>query len=134
MTAFPLPSDWRDAILVGRMDLGEGPTPVLVKGGRLFDMSKAAPTVSLLLDDPIPSEYLINLRKAHPNILHCIPSYRPKPGDPDGITVSVSSLPLREQFRRFVENRFQESPSDEVLRLFLELAAGEEGEREEDGG
>jgi fumarylacetoacetate (FAA) hydrolase family protein len=50
MTAFPLPSDWRDAILVGRMDLGEGPTPVLVKGGRLFDVSKAAPTVSLLLE------------------------------------------------------------------------------------
>jgi fumarylacetoacetate (FAA) hydrolase family protein len=50
MTVLPLPSDWRDAILVGRMDLGEGPTPVLVKQGRLFDVSRSAPTVSLLLE------------------------------------------------------------------------------------
>jgi fumarylacetoacetate (FAA) hydrolase family protein len=46
---FPLPHDWRDAILVGRMDLGEGPTPVVVKEGRVFDVSKAAPTTSELL-------------------------------------------------------------------------------------
>ena len=50
MTVLPLPSDWRDAILVGRMDLGEGPTPVLVKNGRLFDVSRSAATVSLLLE------------------------------------------------------------------------------------
>jgi exonuclease SbcD len=87
-------------------------------------------TVSLLLDDPLPSEYLINIRKAHPNILHCIPSYRPKPGDPDGVSVSIASLPLREQFRRFVETRFQEPPGDEVMRLFLELAVEEEEENE----
>ena len=48
---FPLPTDWRDAILVGRMDLGEGPTPVVVKEGRVFDVSKTAPTVSALLED-----------------------------------------------------------------------------------
>ena len=48
---FPLPTDWRDAILVGRMDLGEGPTPVVVKEGRVFDVSKTAPTVSALLDE-----------------------------------------------------------------------------------
>jgi fumarylacetoacetate (FAA) hydrolase family protein len=46
---FPLPHDWRDAILVGRMDLGEGPTPVVVKEGRVFDVSKSAPTTSELL-------------------------------------------------------------------------------------
>jgi len=48
-TAFPLPEDWRDAVLVGRIDMGEGPTPVVVKEGRMFDVSKTAPTVSLLL-------------------------------------------------------------------------------------
>jgi fumarylacetoacetate (FAA) hydrolase family protein len=48
---FPLPHDWRDAILVGRMDLGEGPTPVVVKEGRVFDVSKTAPTTSELLDN-----------------------------------------------------------------------------------
>ncbi|HEY4078751.1 MAG TPA: fumarylacetoacetate hydrolase family protein [Rhizomicrobium sp.] len=49
-TSFPLPQDWRDAILVGRVDLGEGPTPVVVKEGRVFDVSKTAPTVSELID------------------------------------------------------------------------------------
>src|ERR1700745_3659503 len=47
---FPLPQDWRDAVLVGRIDMGEGPTPVVVKEGRVFDVSKTAPTVSALLE------------------------------------------------------------------------------------
>ncbi|HET7085917.1 MAG TPA: fumarylacetoacetate hydrolase family protein [Rhizomicrobium sp.] len=47
---FPLPQDWRDAILVGRIDMGEGPTPVVVREGRVFDVSKTAPTVSALLE------------------------------------------------------------------------------------
>jgi fumarylacetoacetate (FAA) hydrolase family protein len=50
-TSFPLPQDWRDAVLVGRLDLGDGPTPVVVKEGRVFDVSKTAPTVSQLLAD-----------------------------------------------------------------------------------
>jgi len=45
-TAFPLPEDWRDAALVGRIDMGEGPTPIVVKEGRVFDVSATAPTVS----------------------------------------------------------------------------------------
>ena len=45
-----LPSDWRDAWLLGRLLLREGPTPVLVQGGRLRDLSRVAPTVSQLLD------------------------------------------------------------------------------------
>jgi fumarylacetoacetate (FAA) hydrolase family protein len=49
--SFPLPQDWRDAVLVGRIDLGEGPTPVVVKEGRVFDVSKTAPTVSQLLEN-----------------------------------------------------------------------------------
>jgi fumarylacetoacetate (FAA) hydrolase family protein len=47
---FPLPDDWRDAVLVGRIDMGEGPTPIVVKEGRVFDVSKTAPTVSVLLE------------------------------------------------------------------------------------
>ena len=47
---FPLPEDWRDAVLVGRMDLGEGPTPVVVKEGRVFDVSAFAPTTAQLLE------------------------------------------------------------------------------------
>ncbi len=47
---FPLPDDWRDAVLVGRLDLGEGPTPVVVKEGRVFDVSATAPTTAQLLE------------------------------------------------------------------------------------
>src|SRR3954468_20502416 len=54
-SSFPLPQDfmpedWRDAVLVGRIDMGEGPTPVVVKEGRVFDVSHIAPTVSALLE------------------------------------------------------------------------------------
>ncbi|WP_443750910.1 fumarylacetoacetate hydrolase family protein [Asticcacaulis solisilvae] len=48
MTDF-LPADWREATLVGRLATAEGPTPILVKGGEVFDMSAVAPTVSLLM-------------------------------------------------------------------------------------
>ena len=48
--SFPLPDDWRDAVLVGRLDLGEGPTPVVVKEGRVFDVSGTAPTTAQLLE------------------------------------------------------------------------------------
>ncbi len=44
-----LPTDWRTATLVGRLQTSEGPTPILVKGGEVFDMSAVAPTVSQLL-------------------------------------------------------------------------------------
>lgn len=45
-----LPRDWRDATLLGRVDFGDGPSPVLVRGGMMYDMARAAPTVSMLLD------------------------------------------------------------------------------------
>jgi len=48
-TAF-LPSDWTDATLVGRIQAKAGPTPVIVRSGRLYDVSEAAPTVSELLN------------------------------------------------------------------------------------
>jgi fumarylacetoacetate (FAA) hydrolase family protein len=41
-----LPSDWREATLLGRVMLGAGPTPVLVRGGRVLDVSSFAPTTS----------------------------------------------------------------------------------------
>ncbi|HUD29891.1 MAG TPA: fumarylacetoacetate hydrolase family protein [Novosphingobium sp.] len=45
-----LPSDWREGTFLGRLDLGEGPTPVLLAGGNAHDMSRAAPTVADLVD------------------------------------------------------------------------------------
>jgi fumarylacetoacetate (FAA) hydrolase family protein len=53
-TAAMLPADAADATLVGRLLLDEGPTPVLIRGGAVEDVSRAAPTVSDLIefDDP----------------------------------------------------------------------------------
>ncbi len=45
-----LPSDWRNAILVGRLQTREGPTPIVVVEGRVRDVSRHAPTVSQLLN------------------------------------------------------------------------------------
>ena len=49
-SAAMLPVDLDDAILVGRLQLEAGPTPVVVRGGAVFDVSRAAATVSDLLD------------------------------------------------------------------------------------
>ena len=45
-----LPSDWRQAVLVGRLQTREGPTPIVVVEGRVRDVSRHAPTVSQLLN------------------------------------------------------------------------------------
>lgn len=45
-----LPVDHAQAILVGRLLLPAGPTPVLVRGGVVHDVSAAAPTVADLLE------------------------------------------------------------------------------------
>lgn len=45
-----LPADAARALLLGRLDLGEGPTPILVRNGRVIDVSRHAPTVSQLLN------------------------------------------------------------------------------------
>ena len=55
MTDF-LPQDWEAAMLVGRLDAGAGPVPIVVRQGRVFDVSASVPTVSALLDgDPLPA-------------------------------------------------------------------------------
>jgi fumarylacetoacetate (FAA) hydrolase family protein len=46
-----LPADWRDAVLAGRLQTREGPTPVLVVDGRVRDVSRTAPTMSQLLNE-----------------------------------------------------------------------------------
>jgi fumarylacetoacetate (FAA) hydrolase family protein len=49
-----LPADHTQAILIGRVLLPQGPTPVVVRGGTAYDVSAIAPTVADLLerDDP----------------------------------------------------------------------------------
>ncbi|MBN8817572.1 MAG: fumarylacetoacetate hydrolase family protein [Sphingomonas sp.] len=45
-----LPDDWEQGTFLGRADLGEGPSPILIVRGELFDMSRVAPTVSALVE------------------------------------------------------------------------------------
>lgn len=51
-----LPQDWRDASLIGRLMTDEGPTPILVRHGRVIDISRAAPTTSLALGFARPAD------------------------------------------------------------------------------
>ena len=45
-----LPEDFGAAFLIGRIDRGEGPIPVVVRDGRVEDVARVAPTVADLLD------------------------------------------------------------------------------------
>lgn len=49
-TSAMLPVDASEATLVGRVLLDDGPTPVLIRGGAVEDVSRAAPTVADLMD------------------------------------------------------------------------------------
>lgn len=45
-----LPRDWRDAVLLGRIQTADGPTPVLVSQGRVRDISRTASTTADFLN------------------------------------------------------------------------------------
>jgi fumarylacetoacetate (FAA) hydrolase family protein len=98
-----LPSDWRQAILVGRMLTREGPTPIVVVEGRVRDVSRHAPTVSQLLNGwngtvpdgqdlgPLESfgfaaqfEQAKEIRLLSPFDLHCIKA--------SGVTFAISAM------------------------------------------
>src|SRR5438270_9652317 len=49
-TAAMLPADAAEAVLAGRLLLDERPTPVLIRGGLVEDISRSAPTVADLMD------------------------------------------------------------------------------------
>ena len=49
-SAAMLPDDVERATLAGRVALPEGPTPVLIRGGMVEDVSRAAPTVADLIE------------------------------------------------------------------------------------
>ena len=46
-----LADDWREGLFLGRIETAEGPTPVLLEGGILHDMSHVAPTAAQLVAD-----------------------------------------------------------------------------------
>jgi fumarylacetoacetate (FAA) hydrolase family protein len=41
-----LPPDWREATLLGRFQTSAGPTPILIRKGRVFDISTTVPTTA----------------------------------------------------------------------------------------
>ncbi len=45
-----LADDWERALLLGRMDYGEGPLPVMLRDGQIEDLSAIAPTTAHLLN------------------------------------------------------------------------------------
>ncbi len=51
-----LPVDHATATLAGRAQLPDGPTPILITGARVYDMSRVAPTMSLLLGRVLPGD------------------------------------------------------------------------------
>jgi fumarylacetoacetate (FAA) hydrolase family protein len=55
-TAAILPDDNADAILAGRLLLDEGPTPVILRGGVVEDVSRIVPTISDLMDLADPTD------------------------------------------------------------------------------
>jgi len=125
-----LPSDWRSATLIGRIQTREGPTPVLLTGGRLRDVSRAAPTVSQLLnawtgalppgedlgspeDLPIAREFdgAAGLHLLSPFDLQCIKA--------SGVTFAVSAI------ERVIEERARgDAARAESLRASLRERVG----------
>ena len=78
--------------------------------------------ITLHLDAPLPPDYRRNVMARHPQIFECITHYH-RTDDPHEERTSVDALPLDEQFRRFVRDKYNEPCADDVMKLFLELAA-----------
>jgi fumarylacetoacetate (FAA) hydrolase family protein len=51
-----LPDDHHAAVLIGRIETSEGPTPIVLRDGEIEDLSAIAPTVADLIDRLAPGE------------------------------------------------------------------------------
>lgn len=117
-----LPADWKDGLFLGRLDLGDGPTPVLLGGGAVYDMSSIAPTVADLVDagafDPgqgrplgAAEDVLARARLLSPVDLQCVKAA--------GVTFAVSAL------ERVIEERARgDADKAQALRGGLEERIG----------
>jgi fumarylacetoacetate (FAA) hydrolase family protein len=89
-----LADDWREGLFVGRIETAEGPSPVLLSGGVLHDMSRVAPTAAQLIADrafdPAAGEALGELGSgAWPKLLSPVDLQCVKAA---GVTFAVSAL------------------------------------------
>ncbi|PQA89779.1 fumarylacetoacetate hydrolase family protein [Hyphococcus luteus] len=128
--AAELPEDWRSGLFVGRIDRGEGPSPVLLRAGRLFDIASSAPTVSDLLEDAaaarLEGEDLGDLASLELSADACAPLRLLSPLDLQcvkaaGVTFAVSTL------ERVIEERAggdADKAEDIRARLEHEIGSG----------
>ncbi|KQM18534.1 fumarylacetoacetate hydrolase [Sphingomonas sp. Leaf24] len=121
-----LPVDHDRALLVGRMELADGPTPVVVKGGKVIDVSAHAATVADLLersdiaslDGPVVCDTaaLADPAGEHPPILSPIDLQCVKAA---GVTFAVSAL------ERVIEERARgDADAAQGIRGDLEARIG----------
>lgn len=121
-----LPADHDKALLVGRMQLADGPTPVVVKGGKVIDVSAYAATVADLLersdiaalDGPVVCDTaaLADPAGKHPPILSPIDLQCVKAA---GVTFAVSAL------ERVIEERARgDADAAQGIRGDLEARIG----------
>ncbi|MGN7159560.1 fumarylacetoacetate hydrolase family protein [Sphingomonas sp. SAFR-052] len=121
-----LPADHDTALLVGRMQLADGPTPVVVKGGKVIDVSAHAATVADLLersdivslDGPVVCDTaaLADPTGEHPPILSPIDLQCVKAA---GVTFAVSAL------ERVIEERARgDADAAQGIRGDLEARIG----------
>jgi len=111
-----LPNDAAQAVLAGRLLLDEGPTPVLIRDGIIEDVSRAAPTVSDLMELADPTS-VVGRRLFETDALAGLPPQRfLAPCDLQavkaaGVTFAISAIErvieerARGDFRRAAEIR-----------------------------
>ncbi len=121
-----LPADHDRALLVGRMLLEDGPTPVVLRGGKVYDVSAHAPTVADLLerddvarlDGPVVCDVaaLTDPAGQHPDILSPIDLQCVKAA---GVTFAVSAI------ERVIEERARgDADAAQGIRADLEAKIG----------
>ena len=87
-----LPEDWQNGIFIGRIDAGDGPTPILIREGAVYDMSQVAPTSATLVAGGLRDggerlgglEIFEKVRLLSPIDLQCVKAC--------GVTFAVSAL------------------------------------------
>jgi fumarylacetoacetate (FAA) hydrolase family protein len=89
-----LPRDWREARLLGRVQLPQGPTPVLIENGRAYDLSSAAPTVAEAVARPdlISLHHGVDLGPLESTALNLLSPIDLQVIKASGVTFAVSAL------------------------------------------
>ncbi|WCT73100.1 fumarylacetoacetate hydrolase family protein [Sphingomonas naphthae] len=115
-----LPVDWRAGRFLGRADLGEGPTPILIARGQVYDLTPVCPTVSLYPGGEVErglgaideaEAFLAETALLSPVDLHCVKAA--------GVTFAVSAI------ERVIEERARgDSGAAVAIREKLEARVG----------